>query len=148
MKKLLIPFALAALTSSFCPLSSAGNGGVDSLRSHELNVEAPAEAMKKFSGQDNVQKRDFVQQPPLIPHGVRGYQVDKDVNTCLKCHSWNNAAKWGATRISVTHFYDRNGVQRADVAPNRYFCMQCHVPQADAKPLKKNDFKPVESLNQ
>jgi cytochrome c-type protein NapB len=33
-----------------------------------------------------------------------------------------------------------------DISPRRYFCMQCHVPQTDAKPLVDNVFTPVESL--
>ncbi|WP_175463882.1 nitrate reductase cytochrome c-type subunit, partial [Vibrio cholerae] len=32
------------------------------------------------------------------------------------------------------------------VSPRRYFCLQCHVPQADAKPLVENDFERVDSL--
>ena len=124
----------------------AETGGMDSLRTIDLSVEPPAEAMKKVLESDTTFHRDFIEQPPLIPHDIRGYTVNKDVNTCLQCHSWKNASKWGATRISVTHFYDRDGKQRADVAPNRYFCLQCHVPQADTAPLQKNNFEPVDSL--
>ena len=124
----------------------AETGGMDSLRTIDLSVEPPAEAMKKVLESDTTFHRDFIEQPPLIPHDIRGYTVNKDVNTCLQCHSWKNASKWGATRISVTHFYDREGKQRADVAPNRYFCLQCHVPQADTAPLQKNNFEPVDSL--
>ena len=128
-------------------LASAAPAGSSTLRNNALDVEAPAEPLKKTMDQDGVMNREFVQQPPLIPHNVRGYQIDKNVNKCLMCHSWKNAKKWGATRISVTHFYDRDGKQLADVAPGRYFCLQCHVPQANAKPLIENDFKPVESLD-
>ncbi len=127
-------------------VAMAETGGIDSLRTIDLSTEAPAEAMKKVLESDTTFHRDFIEQPPLIPHDIRGYTVNKDVNTCLQCHSWKNASKWGATRISVTHFYDRDGKQRADVAPNRYFCLQCHVPQADTAPLQKNNFEPVDSL--
>ena len=136
----------AALSVLLTTSAIAETGGIDSLRSNDLSTEMPAEALKKNIDADVTFHRDFVQQPPLIPHDIRGYTVNKNVNSCLQCHSWKNASKWGATRISVTHFYDRDGKQRADVAPNRYFCLQCHVPQAKAEPLKKNDFEPVDSL--
>ncbi len=91
-------------------------------------------------------QRNYVQQPPLIPHKIDGYQINLDYNKCLTCHSWSRYKETGATKISQTHFKDRNGVDLADVSPRRYFCTQCHVPQADAKPLVENTFKPVESL--
>lgn len=138
-----LPFMMVALFSS---AANAETGGIDSLRSIDLTAQPPAEALKKVQESDTILNRDFIQQPPLIPHDVRNYSVNKDVNSCLQCHSWKNASKWGATRISVTHFYDRDGKQLADVAPNRYFCLQCHVPQADTKLLKENTFEPVDAL--
>jgi nitrate reductase (cytochrome), electron transfer subunit len=32
------------------------------------------------------------------------------------------------------------------LSPRRYFCTQCHVPQADAKPLVGNTFLSVEDI--
>ncbi|WP_281646780.1 nitrate reductase cytochrome c-type subunit [Parendozoicomonas sp. Alg238-R29] len=145
VKYLASTFALCL--SCVVSLTSAAPAGNTAIRNNDLNIEAPAVPLKKNIDEDGVMDREFVQQPPLIPHDIRGYQVDKNVNKCLACHSWKNAKKWGATRISVTHFYDRDGNQLADVAPGRYFCLQCHVPQADAKPLIDNQFKPVESLD-
>jgi cytochrome c-type protein NapB len=86
--------------------------------------------------------RDFVQQPPLIPHAIRGYNITMKFNKCLDCHAWSRAKESGATKISVTHFKDRNGQELSSVSPRRYFCVQCHVPQSDAKPLVGNSFKP------
>ncbi|MRI32409.1 periplasmic nitrate reductase electron transfer subunit [Endozoicomonas sp. OPT23] len=143
MKKL-ITFLVPLLFT--CLVSASETGGLNSLRTDDLSIQAPAEAMKKVHESDSLLKRDFIQQPPMIPHDIRGYDINKNVNSCLRCHSWKNASKWGATRISVTHFYDRDGKQLADVAPGRYFCVQCHVPQADAKPLLENMFEPVDSL--
>jgi cytochrome c-type protein NapB len=48
--------------------------------------------------------------------------------------------------VSITHYQDRDGNFLADVAPRRYFCEQCHVPQVDAKPLVENTFQDVETL--
>lgn len=90
--------------------------------------------------------RDYVQQPPLIPHAIEGYQIDLKVNKCLTCHSWANYQKAKATKISPTHFRDRDGIDLANVSARRYFCTQCHVPQADAAPLVENTFESVDIL--
>lgn len=86
-------------------------------------------------------ERVYVQQPPLIPHSIDGYKVDLRSNKCLTCHDWKNAKKMGATKISLTHFKDRDGLEMTTVAPRRYFCTQCHVPQKNVQPLVENEFK-------
>lgn len=85
--------------------------------------------------------RDFVQQPPLIPHTVQGYQITKNFNKCMDCHAWQKTKTSGATKVSVTHFRNREGQELDNVSPRRYFCTQCHVPQTDAKPLVDNTFQ-------
>jgi cytochrome c-type protein NapB len=90
--------------------------------------------------------RDFVQQPPLIPHSTSGYQINLKFNKCLTCHSWANYEKSRATKISQTHFTDRDGNDLANVSASRYFCTQCHVEQRDATPLVDNEFKSVDVL--
>lgn len=49
---------------------------------------------------------DYVNQPPMIPHSVDGYQVTTKINTCLKCHGVQGYRTTGAPRISPTHFMD------------------------------------------
>jgi cytochrome c-type protein NapB len=85
--------------------------------------------------------RDFVQQPPLIPHAIRDYQITRNFNKCMDCHSWTRYKEFNATKVSLTHFKDRDGKELSNISPRRYFCTQCHVPQADAKPLVANTFK-------
>ncbi|WP_295891208.1 nitrate reductase cytochrome c-type subunit [uncultured Vibrio sp.] len=123
-----------------------GIGGVESLRGvSELETTRPADDFKKFP-REQVLGSEFVYQPPLVPHSVRGYEVSLNANKCLACHSWKNAKEMGATKISVTHYVNREDAVLADVSPRRYFCLQCHVPQAAAKPLVENEFKPVDAL--
>ena len=57
-----------------------------------------------------------------------------------------HARETGATKISLTHFRTRDGVEMSSVSPLRYFCNQCHVPQSEAKPLIGNTFKPGAGL--
>ena len=90
--------------------------------------------------------RSYIQQPPLIPHSTEGYQINRKFNKCLTCHSWANYKQSGATKVSQTHFEDRDSDVLANVAARRYFCTQCHVSQVDAKPLVENDFKPVQAI--
>ncbi len=85
--------------------------------------------------------RAYRQQPPLIPHKVDGYQIAATNNACLTCHDWPGNTQYKAPKVSETHYVDRQGVRLDKVAGTRYFCLQCHVPQADAKPLVKNVFE-------
>lgn len=91
---------------------------------------------------------NYVNQPPLIPHSVNGMQVTKNVNQCLNCHSAENSRVTGATRISPTHFMGRDGKISANTSPRRYFCLQCHVPQTNAKAIVPNEFKPLPGYGQ
>ena len=90
--------------------------------------------------------RDFVQMPPLIPHTISGYQITKNFNKCMDCHAWQRTKESGATKISVTHFKTREGVELDSVSPRRYFCTQCHVPQSDAKPLVGNTYERAKGM--
>jgi len=118
---------------------------VKSLR--ETPVEATSRADSFRNPRDREPyARDFVQQPPLVPHSVRGYTITANFNKCMDCHSWSKAKESGATKVSLTHFKDRDGKELSNISPRRYFCMQCHVPQLEAQPLVTNTFKPVESL--
>jgi len=125
----------------------SNNGGVPSLRGLvEISDINQSEALKKVPREQHLIDRNYVQQPPLIPHSIRGYQVNLNANKCLSCHSFKNAGAMGATKVSVTHFIARDGTTLSDVSPRRYFCLQCHVTQADARPLVDNTFTPVDSL--
>lgn len=118
---------------------------VKSLREGPIETTSRADAFRNPRDREPF-ARDFVQQPPLIPHGVRGYNITSNFNKCMDCHSWSRAKEAGATKVSLTHFKDRDGKELSNISPRRYFCLQCHVPQLDAPPLVANTFKPVESL--
>jgi len=90
--------------------------------------------------------RDFVQQPPLIPHTIANYQITKNYNKCMDCHAWQKTKASGATKVSVTHFRTREGQELDNISPRRYFCTQCHVAQTDAKPLVENTFQRARGL--
>ncbi len=150
MKKLLVALLSVGALLSGSVLAEldnpGGTGGLESLRgATNLEDTRPADDFKKFP-REQVLDSSFVYQPPLIPHNIRGYEVSLNANKCLSCHSWKNAKEMGATKISVTHYVNREDAVLSDVSPRRYFCLQCHVPQANAKPLIKNNFEAVDSL--
>ncbi|WP_070966298.1 nitrate reductase cytochrome c-type subunit [Vibrio sonorensis] len=150
MKKLLfVLLSIGAFTTGLVHAeidNPGGIGGLQSLRGmSELEDTRPADDFKKYP-KDQVLESEYVYQPPLVPHSIRGYEVTLNANKCLACHSWKNAKEMGATKVSVTHYVNREDAVLADVSPRRYFCLQCHVPQANAKPLVENEFTPVDSL--
>ena len=87
--------------------------------------------------------RNFEQQPPLIPHTVKGYNITQNFNQCMDCHSEARAKVTKATKVGISHYETREGSKLPNISPRRYFCMQCHVPQFDAKPLVENTFRPA-----
>jgi cytochrome c-type protein NapB len=116
----------------------------------DFNRPAPGQA-KRFD-------RSYENAPPLIPHSVDGMlPITIKSNACTGCHMPAVAKSMGATPLSPTHFkdffaktkmklkkYKGSKVHKdsSDIAPQRYNCTQCHVPQANVKPLVDNKFKP------
>ena len=144
----LFPAVWAALALALSSSAGAqdkpgpGHGGVA--------IEATSKAeMFKIEHDSSPIPRDFLDQPPLIPHPTEGFQITRNFNICMQCHSWSRYRETGAVKVSRTHFSDPStGAALSDLSPSRYFCTQCHVPQFDAKPLVANEFKPVESFVQ
>ena len=90
--------------------------------------------------------RSYSMQPPTIPHKIDGYQVDRSFNRCLACHARVNTEATQAPPLSVTHYMDRDSNVLAEVSPRRYFCVQCHVPQTEAKPLVSNTYQDIDVI--
>lgn len=98
-----------------------------------------------YQQQEGREARNYRQQPPIVPHSLDQYQIDLRTNQCLTCHDWSNAGDRGAPTLSMSHYLDRDGTQLDTVAGTRWFCNQCHVPQADAPALVGNTFQPSSS---
>jgi len=147
----LLPLIMITASIAFSLIVQAeqevNKGGLETIRGFTaIDKTKDAEALKRVLKDKNPIKRNYVHQPPVVPHQIRGYRVNKDSNKCLTCHGWKYARETGATKISLTHFETRDGKTLSEVSPRRYFCSQCHVTQADAPDLVDNTFKPVESL--
>lgn len=85
--------------------------------------------------------RNYSQQPPVIPHRIDGYQVDKNFNKCLDCHARERTTVSQAIPVSATHYIDRSGKRLDHISTRRYFCKQCHVAQEPVQPLVGNRFR-------
>ena len=145
---LVLRYICIATISFIMPLSIMADE-VTSLRgSVSLEAESTEATIKRWESDQEPIQRDYVQQPPLIPHSIESYKINQESNKCLTCHSWSNYRQSGATKISQTHFEDRDENVLADISPRRYFCNQCHVPQRDVKPLVENTFEPVPAVQQ
>ncbi len=111
----------------------------------ESGVKPPAfEYSKAQPGQAKTFERSFVDAPPLIPHSVEGLlPITKKNNACLGCHMPEVAKSMNATPIPKSHFMDFRTQKPLDhLAQQRFNCSQCHVPQANVKPLVQNKFTP------
>ena len=144
-KSLVIGVVLTLSAFGFSSLALAEQ--VKSLRGlSDLEADSNSAEIKNWIRDRDPIPRDYIQQPPLIPHKIDGYTINMKFNKCLTCHSWANYKEANATKISQTHFADREANVMANVAARRYFCTQCHVPQVDAKPLVENTFEPVKTI--
>jgi len=145
IRKTISTLLLIVVTGLAMPVTGAE---VTSLRGvTELSEDSPAPEQKIYNKDGEPIARDYVQQPPLIPHKIDNYQVNLKSNKCLSCHSWKHYREAGATKISQTHFEDRESNVLANVSARRYFCTQCHVPQVNAKPLVDNTFRPITAIS-
>ena len=133
--------AIAALVIAAVPARSAGPL-VDPLRGPAPIVE---EAMPPRLGNaindDQRVRRNHPDQPPVVPHRVDGYQVDRNFNKCLDCHARERTELSKAIPVSRTHYVDRAGKVLDRVSTRRYFCQQCHVAQDAVAPMVGNTFR-------
>ncbi|HEY4529709.1 MAG TPA: nitrate reductase cytochrome c-type subunit [Luteimonas sp.] len=131
------------------PVSARGNPAqdIDALRRNvPITVEVTPVPLARVENFDMTRERAYPMQPPTIPHSIDGYQVDLNSNRCMLCHARSTAAQFQATPVSVTHYMDRDDQFLAEVSPRRYFCVQCHVTQTDARPLVANGFRDIDEV--
>ncbi len=131
--------AIAVLAAPGGLVLAQSTSGVQTLRGAGVNETVAVEDV--FQQDEKRFVRNYRQQPPLIPHSIDQYQIDLKANRCLSCHDWTKAGERNAPTLSMTHYLDREGNQLDHVAGTRWFCNQCHVPQADAPALVENLFQ-------
>lgn len=103
----------------------------------ELSEMIPNRRTMAVDGGINVNYED---QPPMIPHEIDKTRITLNENSCLSCHSKAYSKTENAVRPPKSHYKTREGEKLSQISTGRYFCTQCHVPQAYTEPLVENDF--------
>ncbi len=70
--------------------------GVDFSQSPE--VSGTQEGAIRMPKEQERMPLNYVNQPPMIPHSVEGYQVTTNTNRCLQCHGVESYRTTGAPR--------------------------------------------------
>ena len=108
------------------------------LKDFEYSLDAPGTSTR-FD-------RAFENSPPLIPHDLDGLlPITLELNMCTTCHMPEFAGDIGSTAIPKSHLVDlRTGKDlHGELDMTRYNCVQCHVPQSNAKTVVNNKFEAV-----
>ena len=146
MTGLLRILGLAVALTVFAVHAADPPAKLQSLRGETAIDKTPTAEMYKQMKDSPPLPREFAQQPPLIPHTIRDYQITRNFNKCMDCHAASKVKETGATKVSPTHFMTREGQELANISPARFFCTQCHVGQTDTRPLVESTFRPSVSL--
>ena len=140
-------YAIAIALTTAAAAAFAADAPIATLRGPTpLTEQGAVPAMAKVSNEDLRRSRNYPEQPPTIPHHIRGYQVDLNANKCLSCHSRRATVDSKAPMVSITHFMNRDGQILASVSPMRFFCTQCHVTQQVTRPPVGNTFVDIDSV--
>jgi len=139
----------ALFLAAALPLAAyaASAGLTDAMRGPTpLDAEPAPPALGNAENKDVRRNRAFAMQPPTIPHKIDGYQLDRNANRCLSCHSRTRIEETRAIPIPATHYMDRDGTMLGEVSTRRYFCTQCHVTQDEVKPLVDNRYQDFDTV--
>jgi nitrate reductase (cytochrome), electron transfer subunit len=98
------------------------------VRGVDVSAAEPAPGEYRLLPDGPPMPRDYVQQPPWCRTRSTATKC-MNFNKCMDCHSWSRHREEGATKVSLTHFKDRDGGELSNISPRRYFCLQCHVPR-------------------
>ncbi|MCP4995753.1 MAG: nitrate reductase cytochrome c-type subunit; periplasmic nitrate reductase electron transfer subunit [Gammaproteobacteria bacterium] len=140
--KTVIHALLFALVISLAYSSSTLADQVHSLRGN-VGVEEESEMIpnRRSMAVDGGIVVNYEDQPPVIPHGIDKTRITLNENSCLGCHSKENQKETGAVRPPKSHYRAREGGKLKKISTGRYFCTQCHVPQAYTDELVGNTFR-------
>lgn len=135
---------LAGIALSFFVVGTV-SAEVTSLRgANALDAKAEKTKKVKLVKQSGGFDRTWAEQPPMVPHEVDKYRISIRNNGCLKCHDPRTYEKEKAPVVGESHFLTREDKKLETVSKRRWFCSQCHAPQADRSPLVANTFETVD----
>ena len=107
-RRLCIALSVLVTVISFQSLSNQNE--VATLRNQTaIDEQKTPNTIPRVVNKDIKKVRNYPMQPPVIPHQIRGYEVNMYNNKCLACHSRQLTEESQAPMISVTHYMNRDG---------------------------------------
>ncbi len=90
-------------------------------------------------GENTVLPRAYLGAPPVIPHEISTQTINTEDHDCLVCHIPANEGQ-KPTPIPQSHYLNPFTQEKTseNVIGMRYYCLQCHVPQANEEPPYKS----------
>jgi len=89
-------------------------------------------------GETTVLDRLYDGAPPMVPHDINDWAINRSENDCLDCHMEGLELDEGhkATKVPASHYINEyTKEQKKDLVVGiRYDCLQCHVPQSEEEP--------------
>ena len=148
---LIVPIALIVLISTGQadePIL-ADDLGLEKSSVFDVPVPESFSYNESFPGTTDNLPQAFPGAPPQIPHTIDLFlPLTKEKNLCLGCHDHqqfrDHKEKVLTTPMPASHYTDlRSAPDKVtkQVEGARYVCTQCHVPQAEVKPLVENTFQ-------
>jgi nitrate reductase (cytochrome), electron transfer subunit len=112
---------------------------------NEIEVMPPSTVYSSVDpGESARYERAYENAPPMIPHSIADLlPITTEYNLCIECHMPVEAIEMGATPIPQSHFVNLRTQQdlKGKLYQGRFFCSQCHTPQAQLNLVVENDFK-------
>ena len=124
------------------------NLGLSKTSVYDSPSHTPYHYAEQFPGGSERLPRAYLNAPPQIPHNIEPFiPIKANNNMCLGCHNqpdnMGKIVKGQPTAMPKSHYTDlRNAPNEMQKQPigARFVCTQCHVPQANVKPLVENTF--------
>lgn len=154
VRHLLMKTLMALLVMLLCASVQAGKAiedkdlGLSKSGVNESPLPEKFQYSTQFPGTGQVLPRAYPDAPPQIPHNIESFiPVTSKNNMCKGCHDnpsmIGKKVKGMATAMPTSHYTDQRnapGKVSKQLVGARYVCTQCHVPQANVKPLVNNTF--------
>jgi len=139
--KILLNILLLSLVTLILQTTSVLAEPVYSLRGIvDVNETSEMVPNRRSMAVDGGIEVNYEDQPPMIPHGIDKTRITLNENSCLSCHGKAYSKIENAVRPPKSHYRTRDGRKLNQISTGRYFCTQCHAPQAYTKPLVENSF--------
>ena len=82
-----LAIALVAALAAALSLPASAQNAPEAMRGAPILETTKPPPLVNADNSDVRRARNYAMQPPVIPHKIDGYQLDKNANRCMFCHS-------------------------------------------------------------